>query len=133
MVQLLSRSQEASTRWVVADIVSNVTTTNVSCRAMDGRMLMKGPVLSLILLMILGIDAHWLAGSALTSLPSECPTLNVEAPKDVDKSELIFKAIVSGPKLTNGSLKYKWSVDGGEMKDGQGTASVTIINFNLRK
>ena len=96
-------------------------------------MLMKGPVLGLILLVILGSDAHWLAGTALTGLLSECPTLNVEAPKDVDKSELIFKAIVSGPKLTNGSLKYKWSVDGGEMKDGQGTASVTIINFNLRK
>ena len=93
-------------------------------------MLMKGPVLSLILLVILGSDAHWLAG---TGLLSECPTLNVEAPKDVDKSELIFKAIVSGLKITNGSLKYKWSVDGGKMKDGQGTASVTIINFNLRK
>jgi hypothetical protein len=57
----------------------------------------------------------------------------VEAPKDIDGSELVFRVKVSGGNLRSESLTYKWTVYGGEMKEGQGTPSVTITNFDLRK
>jgi hypothetical protein len=87
-------------------------------------------------ILILGLSlcncAYLLPAVALHSSQSDCPRITVEAPKDIEGRELIFKVKVSGRKLTDSTLTYKWSVYGGEMKEGQGTSSVTIVNFDLR-
>ena len=93
---------------------------------------MKTQLAILILVLSLCNYAPRLPAVALHTL-QDCPTITVEAPKDIDGRELIFKVKVSGPKLTGSTLTYKWSVYGGEMKEGQGTSSVTIVNFDLRR
>ena len=58
-------------------------------------------------------------GVALGASQSNCPSIAVEAPKDIDGPELIFKVKVSGGKLTENTLTYRWSVYDGEIKEGQ--------------
>src|SRR5688572_7331568 len=93
---------------------------------------MKLQFATLILVLALCNYLHRLPGGALLSSHSDCPTIMVEAPTDVDGSELVFRVKVSGGQVTAESLSYKWTVYGGDLKEGQGTPSVTITNFDLR-
>jgi len=63
---------------------------------------------------------------------SDCPSVTVDCSDDMDKSVVVFKAKLSEGKVPHQNLTYKWTVYGGEIKEGQGTSSVTITNFNLR-
>lgn len=70
-------------------------------------------------------------GNQWSTDQSDCSDISVEAPENVDGRELTFKVkIVGGKKET---LTYKWSAYGGEIKSGQGTRAVTIVNFDLRR
>jgi hypothetical protein len=71
--------------------------------------------------------------SLARSSQSACPTVAVECPSDIDKSVLVFKVKIAGEKLANSAMTYKWSVHGGEIREGQGTSAVSITNFDLRK
>lgn len=68
-----------------------------------------------------------------TGSQSDCPTVAIEYPGDIDQSVFKFKVKISGGKMTYQALTYKWTVVGGELEEGQGTPSVSIINFDLRK
>jgi hypothetical protein len=72
---------------------------------------------------------------ALLTLSSQsaCPTVAIECPSDIDQNVLVFKVKISGEKLTNAALTYRWTVYGGEIREGQGTSAVSITNFDLRK
>jgi hypothetical protein len=61
---------------------------------------MKFQLVALILVLGLCNYAHRLPGGALHSVQSDCPTIMVEAPKDIDGTELVFRVKISGGKLT---------------------------------
>ena len=101
---------------------------------------MGGQLLSLMLLISLAERAPFnlplvLRASplAVTTTRSRCPKVIVECPEDFSKDHLIFKAKLLDSSVPEQSLTYKWTVHGGEIKDGQGTASVTVINYDLIK
>lgn len=94
---------------------------------------------SLLLSILLTISVHnfmasgWVLQSTRLSTPpqgSNCPVVTVSCPDDVtDKETLIFKVQISEAKNAGRNLTYKWSVSGGEIKDGDGTPSITVVNF----
>jgi hypothetical protein len=91
---------------------------------------MRSHFLGLVLLTC--FVGHGDLASAFLSRASQsaCPTVSVECPADIDKSELVFRVKLSGGNVTEG-LTFKWTVHGGEIKEGQGTSCVSITNFNL--
>ncbi len=93
---------------------------------------MKIQLAILILAYSLSNCAPFETAVALRTSQSDCPTIMVEAPKDIDGSELVFRVKMAGGNVTE-SLTYKWTVYGGKMKEGQDTSSVTITNFDLRR
>lgn len=68
-----------------------------------------------------------------TSVAQECPSISVEAVDERDtKRAFTFKANVSRHN-TQSELTYNWKVDGGEIKEGQGTTTLTVINYQMPK
>ncbi len=85
----------------------------------------------LLLVFMLWNSAIPSLGNRWPTEQSDCSTISVEAPENIDSRELIFKVKIAGGKKE--TLTYKWSAYGGEIKTGQGTTSVTIVNFDLRR
>ena len=93
---------------------------------------MKSKLLSLVLVSSAWLNVHPVFAVYSSESQSVCPTIQVECTDDIDKKVLVFKAKLSGGDVSP-SVTYKWSVHGGEIKDGQGTPTVTISNFTLRQ
>lgn len=94
---------------------------------------MRAQLLGLVILLCWLGQGDPTAASLSRNSQTACPTVAVECPSDIDTSVLRFKVTISGEKVTNQALTYKWSVHGGEIKEGQGTSVVSITNFDLRK
>lgn len=94
---------------------------------------MRARLLGLVILLCCLGQGNPTAASFSRCSQTGCPTVSVECPADIDKSVLRFKVKISGEKVMNQALTYKWSVHGGEIKEGQGTSVVSITNFDLRK
>jgi hypothetical protein len=90
---------------------------------------MKFQLVALIL--VLGLSYPAMPVSAPLGSQSDCPKVAVEAPTDVEAGEIVIKVKVS--ELPAESLTYEWTAVNGKLKEGQGTQSVTITNFDLRK
>ena len=94
---------------------------------------MRVQLLGLVILICCVGQGNLAPPSLSRSSQSACPTVAIECPADIDKSVLLFKVKISGENVTNRALTYKWHVYGGEIKEGQGTSAVSIINFDLRR
>lgn len=102
---------------------------------------MRNTLLSLIILA--GVSMHAPSYSAVMSYDIqthasssvfECPTLNVECPDEThNKDSLTFKLRVLEGEVPKQNISYEWKVSGGEIKSGQGTDCITVVNFDVEK
>ena len=87
-----------------------------------------------LLLLICGAGYNYSpSGSLSQDSQSKCPKIWIEAPIYVDQRVLPFKVHLSGGDCTLPTPTYKWAVHGGEIKEGQATTSITVINFDVCK
>ncbi|HKO96602.1 MAG TPA: hypothetical protein VJU86_06410 [Pyrinomonadaceae bacterium] len=94
---------------------------------------MISPLFGLLILICCFGHGDLAPASIARSSQSACPKLAIEYPHDLDTSEFRFKVKVEGEKVANQALTYEWTADGGEIKEGQGTSLVRIVNFDLAK
>lgn len=93
----------------------------------------------LLISILLAVPVHgfkasgWLLPNTRISTPpqgSDCPVVIVNCPDDdLDNDTLIFKVRISEVKGAGRDLTYKWSASGGEIKEGDGTPGIIVVNF----
>jgi len=95
---------------------------------------MKGFLIGLLLIWSVDYNDSR-TGFLLQEPQSRCPKIQVDAPPaiDADKGTLAFTVKLLGGDGTIPALTFKWTVHNGEISEGQGTATVTVINFDLCK
>ncbi len=74
--------------------------------------------LTLILLTSVLCQGNLISIAHSSSSQSECPSISVDCPDDMEKSVVVFKAKISGGRFNHQALTYKWVVSGGEIKEG---------------
>ncbi len=91
--------------------------------------LLQLPAASMLLYFSLGqplLSSHLGLLSEVYKKQETCPVISIDCPdgKSLGDQQIVFKATV--PDMVREKITYRWKVSRGEIKEGQGTTSITV-------